>query len=107
MQSRHASSFLSNLSGMIGGVLTIVASGLWLVDRTVLIENSVIASLSSQWDIEWFNSSVSGDGGAAVAFNQIQHDSASIPTNVFEAANFVLPDITDIRHPSGGTVAPA
>lgn len=105
-QSRHASSFLSNLAGMIGSVLAIVASGLWSVDRAVLVQHGVIASLSSVWDIEWPNSVSSGDAGAAVTFNNFQHGSASMPPSIFEAANFVLPDIRDIRYPSGGYPAP-
>jgi hypothetical protein len=105
MKSRHWSSFLSNLAGMVGSVLTIVASGLWVIDRRVIVEHAAMASPSSSWDIEWFNSSASGDAGAAQQFDRIQHGSASMPTSIFQ--HVVLPSIANIRYPLEGDVARA
>lgn len=97
VKSRHAGSFLSNLAGMIGSLLTTVASGLWVIDQAATVEQAATASLSSAWDIEWFNSSVSGDSGAGSAFDQIQHGSTSMPTSIFQ--DVVLPHITNLNSP--------
>jgi hypothetical protein len=99
IKGRHGSSFTSNLAGMVGSVLAIVASGLWTIDRAVVVEDAILASVSSEWNLDWFNSSISGDSGAANAFDLIQHASASMPTSIYQGV--VLPDITNIRYPSG------
>ncbi|KAM0706042.1 hypothetical protein Q7P35_007402 [Cladosporium inversicolor] len=95
IQSRHAGSFCSNIAGMIGSLLTVVASGLLVVNRAVKIEQTVAASLSSQWDITWYNSSQSGDGGAGVMFDQFQRGSVGLPSRIWNG--IVMSDIANIR----------
>lgn len=95
VRSRHASSFLSNVAGMIGSTLTIIASGLWVVDRTVVMQQPAVATLSNIWDIDWSNSSTSGDGGAGIMLDQFQHGSTSLPSLVTQGV--VLPGISNIR----------
>ncbi|GAB1731874.1 hypothetical protein NU195Hw_Modified_347t1 [Hortaea werneckii] len=97
LRRRHASSFCCNIAGMLGSILTIVSSGLWVVDRTVSFQQAVNASLSSSWDISWSNSSTTGDGGAGPAFDQFQHGARSLPASVWNG--IVLPDI-EIRQSS-------
>ena len=36
LKARHVSSVLSNSAGIIGSLLTIVSSGLWVIDRAVI-----------------------------------------------------------------------
>lgn len=90
LRKRHISSALSNLAGILGSVLTIVSSGLWLIDRTVVTDTSVSASLANTWNISWPNSVLS-DNGAATKLDQVQHGSAVIPTSIWN--QYVIPDI--------------
>lgn len=80
---------------MIGSTLTIVASGLWIIDRAVPIEQTVAASYFSAFDIDWRNSSRVGDGGAAAVFDTVQHGNRSLPVSIWNG--IVLPSISDIR----------
>ncbi|GAB7363958.1 hypothetical protein MBLNU230_g4520t1 [Neophaeotheca triangularis] len=102
MRSRHAGSYFSGTAGTIGSVLTMVASGLWVVDRTVIVNQPVAASLSSKWDLGWTNSSRSGDNGAGVLFDRIQHGSASNPTSIHNST--VIPDIMIMEPPADFSV---
>ena len=94
VQSRHASSFCSNVAGTIGSLLTVVASGLLVINREVKIEQTVAASLHSQWDIAWPNSSQSGDGGAGVMFDQFQRGSVDLPSRIWNG--IVISEIANI-----------
>lgn len=96
---RHASSFFSKLAAITGSILTIIASGLWIIDRAVILEQTVEASQLTAWDIEWFNSSSTGDGGAGVLLDQIQHGSAVMPTTIRNGV--VLPEIALIKSSAG------
>lgn len=94
IRSRHASSFCSNIAGTIGSVLTVVASGLLVVNREAVIEQGVAASLSSKWDIAWPNSSRSGNGGAGVMFDRLQRGSMDLPTRIWNG--IVLPQVASV-----------
>jgi hypothetical protein len=100
MRGGHASSFTSNIAGMLGSILTIIASGLWVVDRTVIMQQSATVTLSNAWDIDWYNSSISGDGGAGVMLDQSQHGSTSLPSLMIQ--DVVLPEISNIKLPQDG-----
>ena len=91
----HIGPSLSNVAGMIGSVLTIVASGLWVINRNLAVEQPVVASLTNRWDYQWHDSYTSGDGGAAIVLDQLQHGSAIMPESIWD--NVVLPHIEDIR----------
>ena len=95
MRVRHASSFFSKLAAITGSVLTIVASGLWVIDREVAVEQGVRVSQLNYWDTEWFNSSSTKDGGAGALFDRIQHGIADMPDTIWN--DIVIPDVADIR----------
>ena len=98
----HVGPSLSNIAGMIGSVLTIVASGLWVVNRNLAVEQPIVASLTNRWDYDWHDSYTSGDGGAAIILDQLQHGSAIMPESIWD--NVVLPHIEDIRSTSSDTL---
>ena len=103
LRHQDAGSFFAKLAAIIGSVLTIVSSGLWTIDRNVVIHQHIEAALANTWDLEWFNSSSTGDGGAAVLFDVIQHGGADIPASIWN--DIVLPDVANIRLSSDGLMA--
>lgn len=106
LRARHASSFFSNVAGMVGSTLTIIASGLWTIDRAVVVAHEdATASLATEWDLEWLNSSIYSDDGATKRFDQIQHGSALTSPTIWNGV--VLPEIADIRSMVAGLFEPA
>jgi hypothetical protein len=97
IQAHHVSSVLSNSAGMIGSTLTIVSSGLWVINRTVVTEIPITASLTDDWDVSWYNSSGSGDGGAGVSFDSFQHGGTALPSSSWH--NVVYPSIAELKLP--------
>jgi hypothetical protein len=95
IEAHHISSTFSNSAGMIGSALTIVSSGLWVVDRAAVVEYPITASLASTWDVSWFNSSGSGDGGASIVFDDFEHGDTALPSSSWH--DVVFPDIIDMR----------
>jgi Protein of unknown function (DUF3433) len=63
-------SAFSNMAGIIGSVLTVVASGLWTIDHAVGSDAHITASVASNWDLAWPNSALN-DSGAAAILDQI------------------------------------
>jgi Protein of unknown function (DUF3433) len=98
LRTLHPGSAFSNMAGIIGSVLTVVASGLWTIDRAVRSNASVTASIASSWDVAWPNSTLN-DSGAASILDLIQHRSASFPSNVWN--DLVFPDIADVQIDGG------
>jgi hypothetical protein len=103
LRHRDAGSFFAKLAAIIGSILTIVSSGLWTIDRGIVVHQDIEASLANTWELEWFNSSSTGDGGAAVLFDDIQHGGAVVPASIWD--NIILPDVADIRLVSEGSIA--
>lgn len=95
IEAQHVSSAFSNSAGILGSALTIVSSGLWVVNRTVVTDFATTASLADTWDVSWHNSSGSGDGGASISFDTFQHGGTGLPPSSWH--DIVFPNITDIR----------
>jgi hypothetical protein len=68
---------------------------LWTIDRSVIVHQSIQASLANTWNLEWFDSVNTGDGGAGVLLDDVQHGGAVIPASIWR--DIVLPDIAKIR----------
>ncbi|SMR54528.1 unnamed protein product [Zymoseptoria tritici ST99CH_3D1] len=98
----HLSSAFSNIAGLLGSVLTIIASGLWIIDRAVVTEHPIQASLAHSWNVSWHNSAHSGDGGSGAQLDLVQHGSSVMPTTIWQ--DFVLPTIDDIRLAPGSSL---
>ncbi|GIZ44740.1 hypothetical protein CKM354_000793000 [Cercospora kikuchii] len=92
LKRKHWASALSNSAGTLGGVLTIISSGLWLVDRDVVQEMAIRLPLAHSWNATWPDSSLTGDGGAGVTFNTIQHGGAVMGPLIWD--DYVLPDLS-------------
>ncbi|KAF7187849.1 hypothetical protein HII31_10749 [Pseudocercospora fuligena] len=101
---RHFASAFSNVAGMIGSVLTIIASGLWILERNIATEQTVTASSVDAFNITWFNSSSAGDAGAGVLLDKVQHGSATMPTTIW--SDFAIPTISDVQKVLDGQVSP-
>jgi hypothetical protein len=95
IEVHHLSSVLSNSAGIIGSALTIVSSGLWMIDHAVVMDYPITASLADTWDVSWHNSSGSGDGGAGISFDAFQHGGTSLPSSSWH--DIVFPSIVDMR----------
>lgn len=105
LRHRDAGSSCAKIAAMIGSGLTIISSGLWTVDRNVMMSQPIEASLVNTWNLEWPNSSSTGDGGASALFNDIQHGGAVLPKSIWH--DTVLPDLVDIRPWSNKPTKPA
>jgi Protein of unknown function (DUF3433) len=98
LRAIHLGSAFSNMAGIVGSVLTVVASGLWTTDHAVRSNASITSSVASSWDVAWPNSTLN-DSGAASTLDLIQHGSASFPANIWKG--LVFPDIADIQIDGG------
>jgi len=95
LRNQHYSSALSNLCTIIGSVLTIVSSGLWVIDRYAVTKQPVQASLTSTWDTRWQNSSWIGDGGAAALMGSIDLGGATMPSSIWN--DHVMPGVAGVQ----------
>ncbi|KAI0185170.1 hypothetical protein EV127DRAFT_503334 [Xylaria flabelliformis] len=73
---------------MIGSVLTIVSSGLWVVQSTIPTMASVETSPSTTWDLRWNNSAID-DGGASSLLSSIDLNETTSPEGVW--GDFAFP----------------
>jgi Protein of unknown function (DUF3433) len=94
VRHRHFGAALSNAASSIGSVLTIIASGLWVMDNLVTIEKDATAAVGNVWNISWEASNVA-DNGATTLFNSIQHGSTDGSQLIWQ--NTVLPQIQDVK----------
>lgn len=102
LKARHFSSVFSNLAALIGSVLAVVASGLFIVDKAVIVRQPIQASLMDTFNITWHNSSRAGDAGAGVRVNQVDWNETIVPTTIWQ--NVVMPNIADIRSTQGNAL---
>jgi hypothetical protein len=102
ISQRHFASALSSLSSLAGSILTIVVSGLWIVDREAITRRTVRGTISDTWDINWYNSSSTGDGGAGTQLDQIQHGGAAFPNTIL--SGYVLPTVNNITWHDGDVI---
>lgn len=88
----------SNLSSLLGSLLPIIVSSLWIVAGPTMIDLPCTASVNN-WDQSWLNSSWEQswehsweDGGAAIIMNQIRHGGANTSSRIWQ--DVVLPKIS-------------
>ncbi|PPJ53076.1 hypothetical protein CBER1_11606 [Cercospora berteroae] len=77
LRVKHWASALSNSAGILGGFLTVISSGLWVVGRNVVLSRAVQVPLAHTWNATWHNSPQVGDSGAAVTLDMIQKGGAT------------------------------
>ncbi|TRX90287.1 hypothetical protein FHL15_008832 [Xylaria flabelliformis] len=78
---------------MIGSVLMIILSGLWVVQSAVPIMASVETSPSTTWDLRWNNSAID-DGGASALLSSIDLNETTSPEGVW--GDLAFPDLSVI-----------
>ncbi|KAI1361715.1 hypothetical protein F5Y08DRAFT_347638 [Xylaria arbuscula] len=92
--NRYFGPLASITTALIGSLLTIVGSGLWVVDSAVIKSATVSASVGTSWDVSWANSQVD-DGGAGENLRNIMENSLSSPNGIWN--DLVLPDIVNLE----------
>ncbi|WYZ36197.1 hypothetical protein EsH8_XI_000080 [Colletotrichum jinshuiense] len=90
----HFGLFSSNLAAMIGSVLTIIVSNLW-VQKGVITETEISIPVATTWDLDWADSPTN-DGGATTLLNDIRQNHAPKPDSAVW---------NDIVFPSFGAVS--
>lgn len=94
LKVRHVGSALFTIAAMTGSVLTIVSAGLWQ-PTAVLQDRAVTASLVDSFNTTWSNSAVTGDAGAVVTLDKVQHRSATMPTTIWN--DIVMPQVSSVK----------
>ncbi|KAI6081703.1 hypothetical protein F4821DRAFT_18756 [Hypoxylon rubiginosum] len=93
LMDQYFGAVLSILAALVGSTLTIIVSGLWVVDPSVIISTEITATATNTWDLSWPNSSYN-DAAASEQLPGILANSSSTPPGIWD--NLVFPDITDI-----------
>ncbi|KAI1080942.1 hypothetical protein F5B20DRAFT_588907 [Whalleya microplaca] len=93
LRGRVFGAFFSNIARVMGSTLTIIVSGLWIIDSSMMDSIQVNASAATTWDISW-KPSCSNDAGIAGQLPKAINNASSSPQGVYD--DLVFPDIVDI-----------
>lgn len=96
----HFALTFSSICAILGSVLTIVASGLWVAENAIIEQFPVTAMYTNDWDYLWHNSSNSGDGGAISVFAQLEQSRIQMLNTIWK--DMVLPGVQDLVMASDG-----
>ena len=96
----HVGAALSLAASTIGSLLTIITSGLWFMNTSIVISQSATASIESGWTIDFEARNITGSTAAAL-FNAIQHGSVDNATLIWD--NVVLPVIGNAELSDSGS----
>ncbi|KAM0551200.1 hypothetical protein ACHAPJ_008542 [Fusarium lateritium] len=86
----HLGAAASNISSLIGGFLTIIVSGLWILTGPISIEQPSSAMVGN-WINSW-DGGVANDSGAAMTLNLVRYGGANTSTGIWQ--DLVLPDVS-------------
>lgn len=86
LRSHHWGAFCSILAGLLGSTLTVVVSGLYIIDRVSTTETIALHRLDS-FNSSWPDSS-HGDRSAALTLRFVEHSNMSFPTLTFDGLAF-------------------
>lgn len=89
--------WISSSHCLLGGLLTVIVSGLWVVGDPVLT-HSATQVLAGTWDRAWLSAS-NTDHGVAAALNMLRHGGVTTPPSIREDY-IVLPRVTLLSSPS-------
>ena len=93
-RNRHLPSALSNSIAMLGSILTIVSSGLWVIEQNIPADLPASGIIVNQFAPNW-NRSESGDGGAGMQLAQVLRGSADMSKTTYNET--IFPEISYIR----------
>ncbi|KAI0551182.1 hypothetical protein F4679DRAFT_539599 [Xylaria curta] len=91
-RTRQTGAVFSSLAALIGSVLTIIASGLW-VDHPLECNAGLKTTLASTWNFSWPETSFD-DGGAARTLKILQFQEGEQPPGTWN--DLVFPTISDL-----------
>ncbi|KAJ2987827.1 hypothetical protein NUW58_g4295 [Xylaria curta] len=95
VRNKYIGAALSNAATTIGGILTIVSSGLWVVQSATPFTTDIQTSPTTTWNLRW-NESAIDDGGASVLLNSIDWNETISPGGVW--GDLVFPDLDLINY---------
>jgi hypothetical protein len=90
LSNRYFGAISSITAAILGSLLTVVVSGLWVVDPDVVVSTAVSATVGTAWDLSWKNSSLE-DGGASARLKEVLTNSSANPDGIWD--NLIFPDI--------------
>ncbi|KAF2116203.1 hypothetical protein BDV96DRAFT_45290 [Lophiotrema nucula] len=103
IRNRHFGATLSTTAVLIGSVLTIISSGLWVLNTHVNSQRSTTAQRLDTWDPTWATDSAANDSGAALTLNMILHQNLTYPRWTWDELAF---PIIEIDHPHASGLPP-
>ncbi|SPJ88779.1 uncharacterized protein FTOL_12673 [Fusarium torulosum] len=80
----------SNLSALLGSLLTIIVSGLWILNPPSVVERRSSATVTN-WRTSWL-SDAPDDGGAAMLLNLVHYGGTNTSSGIWE--DLVFPDVS-------------
>lgn len=106
LRYKHFGTALSIFAAFVGSFLTIISSGLWVVDNQVLDSMNVKNDLGSSWDLTWSNNSAN-DAGASKLMNALDFGGSNEPVGTW--TSFALPTLgkTTTNRENGEALGPA
>ncbi|KAJ2997598.1 hypothetical protein NUW58_g614 [Xylaria curta] len=84
---------LSTITTLVGSILTVFGSGLWVLNDRATFDSNVTTSASHTWNLTPSNASIAGSG-AALVFNNLERDIARLPPNVWN--DLVFPHLSKL-----------
>ncbi|KAL9109162.1 MAG: hypothetical protein Q9227_006087 [Pyrenula ochraceoflavens] len=94
LRFRHIGVAFANIAGFLGFFLTIVSSGLWYLDTSVISQQSLSVQRLDTWNTtSWVNKWLN-DSGAALTLNLIQNEDLNYPK--WTAEELAFPKIGSI-----------
>ncbi|KAI0440641.1 hypothetical protein F4803DRAFT_552925 [Xylaria telfairii] len=84
---------LSTIVTLIGSLLTVFGSGLWVLNDRATFYGDVTSSASHTWNLTPLNASIA-DSGAASLFNNFERGVASLPPNIWN--DLVFPHVSEV-----------
>ncbi|KAI0517111.1 hypothetical protein F5B22DRAFT_604874 [Xylaria bambusicola] len=91
---------LSTLATLIGSLLTVFGSGLWVLDYRATFDSSFTTSASNTWQLT-FSDALTAVSGGALLLNNIERNVASSPSNVWN--DLVFPQLSELTLSKGSS----
>lgn len=85
----HFGTAASNLASLLGSLLTIAVSGLWILTTPTVVQTQSSAVVTN-WRTSWLQNAPD-DGGAAVALNLVRYGGANTSLGIWQ--DLVLPNV--------------
>lgn len=98
IKARNFGAAAANLSAVCGSILSIIVSGLWVLDLSVPREMTISAHLGTSWTLNWSQSAINDTGPDGIQAHDIVANiiakTAELPPNIWN--DLVLPNVSFI-----------